>query len=267
MAQDEQTQRYHFGRKAWSIAGGVVLTVCAGLWYLFQDSSGSLPDFSRFEQTSELKTAFFSYLEPIVERQNEALREQRETLKTIVGEFEADGGIGFYRRWQLNRLAEAYGVPEGLDTGMTIATLLLRVDIVPLELAAVQAAKESAWGRSRFAVAANNLFGHWCFTPGCGVVPRNRGAGQHHELKAYDSVSEAIANYMLNLNTHPKYLKFRQLRAQLREAEKRLSGTALADGLLYYSERREAYIREIKTMIGQYREFADEGETGGSVQI
>ncbi|QIB65864.1 glucosaminidase domain-containing protein [Kineobactrum salinum] len=260
MEQDEQTQRYQFGRRTWSIAIGVVLMVCACLWYMLRDTSSNLPDFSRFEQTSELKTAFFSYLEPIVERQNEALREQRSALKTIAAEFEADGSIGLYHRWRLNRLAETYGVPEGLDTGKTIQTLLLRIDIVPLELAAVQAAKESAWGRSRFAVQANNLFGHWCFTPGCGVVPSNRGAGQHHELKAYDSVSEAIANYMLNLNTHPKYLKFRQLRAQLREAEERLSGMALAEGLLYYSERREAYIREIKAMIGQYREFTSETE-------
>lgn len=261
MERRAKIQMPRFRRRTWLVLG-VALTLVAGLWYVLQHDSNELPDFSRFDQASELKAAFFTYVEPIVEQQNDALREQRDLLKKIVDDFESDGTLGFYHRWRLNRLAEAYSVPESFDTAKKIETLLLRVDIVPLELATVQAAKESGWGRSRFAVKANNLFGHWCFAPGCGVVPRNRGAEQHHELKAYDSVNEAIANYMLNLNTHPKYLKFRQLRAQLREAEERLSGTALAEGLLYYSERREAYIQEIQAMIRQYREFSSEDEAG-----
>lgn len=241
-----------------AIIVGAAISVLACFWYVFKDDSSSLPDFSRFDQTKELKEAFFSYLEPIVESQNDTLRKQRAKLAAIARDYEADGDIGFFRRWRLEQLADAYGVPEDLDTELKIETLLRRIDIVPLELAAVQAAKESAWGRSRFATRANNLFGHWCFDPGCGLVPRNRTAGQQHELKAYDSVSEAIAGYMLNLNTHPKYLQFRQLRAELREAGEQLSGIALADGLLYYSERREAYVREVKSMIRQYREFTSE---------
>ncbi|MDO8862991.1 glucosaminidase domain-containing protein [Haliea sp. E1-2-M8] len=253
-------QSNHSGRKRWAIIAGLAFTVLACLWYVFKDHSSSLPDFSRFDQTVEMKEAFFTYMEPIITSENNAVREQRSRLKTIARAFEAAGEIGFYNRWRLNRLADAYGVPEDFATEMKIATLLQRVDIVPVELAAVQAAKESGWGRSRFAVKANNLFGHWCFDPGCGVVPENRVAGRKHELKAYDSVGEAIAGYMLNLNTHPKYLLFRQLRAQLREAEERLSGVALADGLLYYSERREAYVKEVKAMIRQYREFTSEME-------
>lgn len=260
MDQKTNTQCNHSGRKRWAIIAGLAVTVLACLWYVYQDHSSSLPDFSRFDQTGEMKAAFFTYMEPIIRSQNDAVRQQRARLKTIADAFEADGEIGFYHRWRLNRLADAYGVPEDFATEMKIATLLQRVDIVPVELAAVQAAKESAWGRSRFALKANNLFGHWCFDPGCGVVPENRAAGRQHELKAYDSVGEAIAGYMLNLNTHPKYLQFRQLRAQLREAEEQLSGVALADGLLYYSERREAYIKEVKAMIRQYREFASERE-------
>lgn len=260
MERDANTQDDNFRWQRWTIMAAGAITVLASLWYVFQDHSASLPDFSRFDQTAELKEAFFSYLEPIIESQNDAVRKQRVKLVAIAKAFEADGDIGFYQRWRLNQLAETYGVPEDLDTETTIETLLRRIDIVPLELAAVQAAKESAWGRSRFATRANNLFGHWCFDPGCGLVPRNRIEGRSHELKAYDSVSEAIADYMHNLNTHPKYLQFRQLRAELRETEERLSGIALADGLLYYSERREAYVREIKAMISQYREFTSELE-------
>lgn len=260
MDPNPNTQANHAGRKRGAVVAGIAVAALAGLWYVFQDDSSGLPDFSRFDQTVEMKDAFYSYMEPIIRDQNDALRKQRARLKSIAEAFEKDGEIGFYHRWRLDQLADAYGLAEDFDIEMKIATLLPRIDIVPLELAAVQAAKESGWGRSRFAVEANNLFGHWCFDPGCGVVPQNRGAGQKHELKAYDSVGEAIAGYMHNLNTHPRYLEFRQLRAQLREAEEQLTGIALADGLLYYSERREAYVQEIKTMIRQYREFTSDTE-------
>ena len=246
------------GAKGWLSVAAVAVLLWSGAWYVFKDSPRPLPDFSRYQQAAALKKAFYAYLEPIVRRQNAAVREQRARLDAIAKEFEANGAIGFWDRRRLDALAERYAVPEDLSVKMKIGTLKQRVDIIPVELALVQAAKESAWGRSRFAVKANNLFGHWCFDPGCGLVPDNRGAGKTHELKAYDSVGDAIANYMLNLNTHPKYLKFRQLREQLRKSEADWSGLPLADGLLYYSERRQAYIREVKSMIRQYRRFADE---------
>lgn len=255
MEEKANTRRVYTGPKGWPVITAVAITLLVGAGFVLKNDSRNLPDFSAFDQTSELKEAFFSYLTPIIESQNDVVRKQRSELTTIAATFAEKDRIGFYHRWRLNTLAEAYDVSEDFDTGLKIETLLRRIDIVPLELAAVQAAKESAWGRSRFAVKVNNLFGHWCFDPGCGEVPENRAAGQHHELKAYESVSAAIAGYMLNLNTHPKYLQFRQLRAQLREAEERISGIALADGLLYYSERREAYIKEVKAMIRQYREF------------
>jgi len=41
------------------------------------------------------------------------------------------------------------------------------------------------------------------------------------------------------------------MRQQLRREGKELSGTVLADSLLDYSERGEAYVSEIKAMIAQ----------------
>lgn len=73
-------------------------------------------------------------------------------------------------------LGELYGV-EFEDKQITKAWLdkmLLRVDVLPKALVLTQAANESAWGTSRFAVQANNYFGQWCYRTGCGLVPRER---------------------------------------------------------------------------------------------
>ena len=237
------------------VAGGVLLVaLLCGWWFLAADSR-PLPDFSRYDQVPELKQAFYDYLSPIVREENDRLREERRSLLALADKQQLGEEFNLLDRWRVRRLSETYAVPEELTVSEQLAILLQRVDVVPLELALVQAAKESAWGRSRFAVKANNLFGHWCFEPGCGLVPLARGTGKRHELRVYASVSDAIASYMHNLNTHPRYLSFRELRARQRDRDVALSARVLADGLLYYSERREDYVQEVKAMIGQYREF------------
>ncbi|MAC32454.1 MAG: hypothetical protein CME40_05230 [Haliea sp.] len=234
--------------------GGVVVLFLFGWWFFAADSR-PLPDFSRYDQVPELKQAFYDYLTPIVREQNDRLREERRSLLALADKQQLGEQLNLLDRWRVRRLAETYAVPEELTVAEQLEILLQRVDVVPLELALVQAAKESAWGRSRFAVKANNLFGHWCFEPGCGLVPLARGTGKRHELRVYASVSDAIASYMHNLNTHPRYRAFRELRARQRDRDVALSARFLADGLLYYSERREDYVQEVKAMIGQYREF------------
>ena len=41
----------------------------------------------------------------------------------------------------------------------------------------MQAANESAWGTSRFARIGLNFFGQWCYSKGCGMVPKRRNTG------------------------------------------------------------------------------------------
>jgi Bax protein len=135
------------------------------------------------------------------------------------------------------------------------------VDAVPVSLALAQAAKESGWGTSRFAREGYALFGERCFETGCGMVPRARRKGLSHEVTRFDSPREAVASYVRNLNTHPDYAEFRQLRAKLRQAPSPHPGIDLAGSLTSYSERREAYVREIREMI-RFNGLAGKG-TGG----
>ena len=121
--------------------------------------------------------------------------------------------------------------------------------MIPNSLALVQAANESAWGTSRFARDANNYFGQWCFTRGCGLIPANRIEGAHHEVQRFSSPKESVASYLNNLNTHNAYAQLRSIRSNAVKNGEPITGYLLAAGLGKYSERGEAYIEEIRTMI------------------
>lgn len=93
------------------------------------------------------------------------------------------------------------------------------------------------------------------------MVPSNRPAGTTHEVEVFSSVSEAMRRYMNNLNTHESYSDFRRLRQQLRESGKPLTGMALVNGLTLYSERRDAYVEDIRSMMQQYRRIQARAST------
>ena len=224
--------------------------------------TGPLPPFHEIEQVSVKKQRFFEYLTPVIRAENERIREQRARLLEISEAVDAGESPGWMARRFLDRLAREYRVDaESLDTSELIDALVERVDVIPRSLVLVQAAKESGWGSSRFARRANNLFGQWCFDPGCGVVPSNRPEGRIHEVQSFDTVRDAVASYVRNLNTHRSYEPLREVRAELRAADQPLRGTELARGLGRYSERGDAYVREVQSMIRQNE--LEGGSAGG----
>lgn len=235
------------------------LCLWIGAWLMFREVpepvAPPLPDFSQFGDVTQLKRAFFDYLTPVVVRENAKILALRQRLEDIEG-ISADQWRASERRF-LKSLANDYRIEVKEIDGNLLKSLLKRVDQIPLELALVQAAKESGWGRSRFAVRANNLFGQWCYVKGCGLVPANRPAGATHEVQKFESVDDAIASYLLNLNSHPSYESLRDIRARLRRQGEPITGIALTPGLLKYSQRRQAYVQELNRMIISYRRFQD----------
>jgi Bax protein len=93
------------------------------------------------------------------------------------------------------------------------------------------------------------LFGQWCYQPGCGIVPKRRGEGQVHEVASFDDVDAAVASYLRNINSHRAYADLRAARADLRAANQPVTGNAMANHLLRYSERGLDYVEEIQSMI------------------
>jgi Bax protein len=98
-----------------------------------------------------------------------------------------------------------------------INDLIIKVDIIPVSIALGQAAIESGWGTSRFAMEGNALYGQWSWKTGSGIVPKERDVNDVYEIKSFLSLSNSVASYMKNLNTHQNYNNFRINRKLLRE--------------------------------------------------
>ena len=228
------------------------VTLLAALMFLPQLSGKQLPNFRPLD-TQVRKAEFFAFLDPIVADVSANVSAERSFILDAADRLETKKGLSWLRRRKLNRIAQYYEVEtEDADLATEVLPALQRrVDIVPRSLVFVQAAKESGWGTSRFAIQGNNLFGQRCYSAGCGIAPTGIKPGAKFGVAKFKTVTASVASYMRNLNTHPQYADFRRLRQSLRHSDATLTGTVLADSLLDYSERGDAYVAEIKAMIQQ----------------
>lgn len=209
-----------------------------------------VPNFNDFADVRDKKQAFFGYLAPIVKAENAKIEAERNSALELENIRKNGTKLTKQQRQQLEAIASRYNVEVDYDDlEATFGVLMRRVDVVPEALVLVQAANESGWGTSRFAVDALNFFGQWCFSPGCGLVPDSRVDGMNHEVRKFDSVNASVRSYLRNINTHPAYFDLRRLRAERRSAGADLRALDLTPGLLSYSERGENYIHELNSMI------------------
>ena len=205
-----------------------------------------VPDFNQFIDVRQKKSAFFDFMKPLIEAENKRILEDREqviSLSLKVSLTESD------QQWLL-KIAKQYGVKNSQkQDAVFFETLLSRVDMIPMSLALVQSANESAWGTSRFAREGNNFFGQWCFNKGCGIVPASRPLGEAYEVRKFKNVAESVRSYMNNLNSHFQYDAMREMRQKRRQSGQRVTGPILAQGLYGYSIRGLDYVSELLSMI------------------
>ena len=214
-----------------------------------------VPDFKAFTDVKEKKAAFFNFMYPAVITENARVKEEREFLESLVMKLDNDTDVSSKELERATELSTLY--KETLtDSGITadwVNAMLVKVDYIPAPLVLSQGANESAWGTSRFALEANNYFGQWCYTKGCGVVPSKRNEGAAHEVAKFDSSQDAVHAYFMNVNRNNAYAELRIIRAKLHSSPEALTpeqeANALANGLIRYSERGEAYVEEIQAMI------------------
>ena len=232
-----------------------LVLIVATLWFVFDYESDSfekraVPDFSSIENIQEKKDTFFAFMLPIIRRANDAIRKERQLVYRFKQHVESGGNLAQGEGEHLLELARKYRIKGGQNSEETKIRLLLeRIDTIPASLALAQAANESAWGTARFAREGNNYFGLWCWSRNCGMIPTERDKVAVHEVASFETAEAGVAHYMQTLNSHPAYQLLRDLRTALKANGKTVNGWDLAGGLLDYSERREAYVDEIREMI------------------
>ncbi len=210
----------------------------------------SLPENLVQFSTAERKEIFIAAVLPLLLRSNELILEDRARMMRFRKRLEAGRQLSqLETRWLL-ALARKYkmkGVPE--PAKLDWDELALRVDVIPPSLGIAQAAIESGWGTSRFALAGNAIYGQWVWGNAPGLVPLEREEGADHKVRSFDFLIESVLGYSHNLNTHSAYEGLRQIRAKLRAAGQMPEGRIMAEALAAYSARGEDYVVELKSII------------------
>ena len=208
------------------------------------------PNFAGIVNANQRKEAFYAYILPKIHKANLEVVKERHWLSSMANKLVEGEVLSETQLDELKRFESRYALKnQQKAVAARVGELLLRVDIVPASLIVAQAAKESGWGTSRFAVDGNNFFGIWCFNRGCGLTPLRRDSGRGHEVATFDSVAQGVRYYVRTINTHVAYDELRRLRREARSQKVSIEGERLATGLLRYSERGLPYVEEVKSMI------------------
>ena len=123
------------------------------------------------------------------------------------------------------------------------------MDIIPVSLAIAQAAKETGWGTSRFALEGNALFGQWTYSKN-GLEPKDSTSGDHKVMK-FNVLQASVRAYKRNLNSHRVYEDFRNERAKLRERGEKIDSLKLVKYLDKYAETGTLYTKILEKIIKQ----------------
>ena len=194
----------------------------------------TLPDLSSLS-ADQRKKRFVAIMLPLILRSNQELKERREQVMRLIEARDLE---------KLQKWAQLYRVrnqPKDIDTLGT--ALLERVNTVPVSIALGQAAIESGWGTSRFALQGNALFGQWAWSKNAGIRPIE-ASNSKAVVRSFANLFDSVRAYMHNLNTHYSYQDFREVRTR-----PNTNNNDLINTLINYSEERSVYVDKLKSII------------------
>ena len=198
-------------------------------------------EMKEIESSGKRKSLFIKIILPLVLEENNRIIIDRKKLFSILNK---NKNSKDEIKW-LNQKYKQYGV-----VNKDLATLKVRMDIIPVSLAIAQAAKETGWGTSRFAIEGNALFGQWTWS-GEGIKPAGADTDATYKVMKFNVLKASVRAYQRNLNTHSSYKKFRFVRAQLRDDNKKLDSLKLAEYLDNYAQTGTEYTKVLKQIIQQ----------------
>ena len=197
-------------------------------------------DLDTIKSIKEKKNTFIQILFPLIVAENEKIQQDRKYLLKILKENASEKN----KKW-LNKKYKAYKVSD-----KNINELIEKIDIIPTSIALAQAAKESGWGTSRFALEGNAIYGQWTWN-GDGIEPLERTKNKNHKILKFPLLRASVKAYITNLNTHRGYKSFRSKRADLRKENKKLVGIELIHELKNYAQTGIEYTKILEKIIKQ----------------
>ncbi len=200
-------------------------------------------DLDEIQSVRLKKETFIKIVLPLVVAENEKILDDRLKLKKILSRKDTSEED---KQWLRQKFLE-YKVKK-----MNVEELDLKMDIIPASIALAQAAKESGWGTSRFALEGNAIFGQWTWN-GKGIEPLLKDKSKNHKILRFPILRASVKAYKNNLNTHKSYSKFREKRRSLRKRNKKINGLALTDTLESYAETGSEYTKILEQIITQNR--------------
>ena len=196
-------------------------------------------DLKTLGNTNQKRDLFIKILLPLILDENKKIMDDRKKLfKILAKNFNTVGE----RVWLKRRFKE-YKIDD-----QDLSKLKMRMDIIPVSIAIAQAANESGWGTSRFALEGNALFGQWTWSKK-GISPKNKDPNKTHKILQFQILKASVRAYKNNLNTHNAYKEFREVRAQLRQEDKQIVGLDLTKYLKNYASIGEKYVRILEDII------------------
>ena len=197
-------------------------------------------DLDSIRSTKKKKETFLKILLPLVVAENEKIEKDKKYLLKILKKNQSEKN----KSW-INKKYKKYNVQK-----KNIDELILKMDIVPASIALAQAAKESGWGTSRFALEGNAIFGQWTWN-GKGIAPLDRSKEQSHKILRFPILRASVKAYKNNLNTHQSYKEFREIRYKLRSKNRSIEGKKLIFALNSYAQTGAEYTKTLAKIIDQ----------------
>jgi len=196
-------------------------------------------DLKTLGDTKKKRELFIKIILPLILSENNKIIEDRKRLfKVLAKNFNTAGE----RVWLRRRFKE-YKIEDG-----DLSKLKMRMDIIPVSVALAQAANESGWGTSRFALEGNALFGQWTWSKK-GISPKNKDPNKSHKILQFQVLKASVRAYKNNLNTHNAYKEFREARAQLRQRNEEILGLKLTKYLKNYASIGDKYVEILEDII------------------
>ncbi len=198
-------------------------------------------EIKKIENTKKRKNLFIQIVLPLILEENTRIKLERKKLFTILNK---NNNTESEIKWLRSKFKQ-YGV-----VNRDLTTLKIRMDEIPVSMAIAQAAKETGWGTSRFALEGNALFGQWTFS-GEGIKPKGADVGDTHKVMKFKVLQASVRAYQRNLNTHSSYRQFRKMRAIQRDNTGILNSLDLVNYLDKYAETGKEYTKILKKIIEQ----------------